>query len=407
MNKNLLTILFAGAILAALLLLRNHLAPKPAAKPAIETAELQSAPAPSQIQTPPAPPPQTDSFRARILSLIGQNRSPEEVAALLKELYKEDPKHLYQVLLSLADEPLATRQALLPLLAKGLTLWPEAEIRDVYPIADAYGDMDLPGAAQWAANYLATTGRDDLGVTTLLGRLAATSESQALALIAALPPASRADALNSAASHISLDDLNHLMDVCGQMDPDGSTSFSQLLFQRLGRENLANTAAWLSSTPAAQQLPGAVAEIGQWMVIGGNPQQAVTWANSLSNPTASGQATAAVFQQWGKQNPDDAIQNALTAYPNAPQVMADVFTGAANQYGGAASGYWETACNLQNPNASAFAIAGLIEPMLLASGLADTQAKIAALPANSVQQIVAEAILKSNMANPQVAKQVH
>lgn len=115
-----------------------------------------------------------------------------------RKLHQEDPKHLFQALLALSKTPLETRRTLVPLLANALTLWPDAEGCDVFPIANAYGQMDLPSAAQWAAAFLGTTGRSDLAVANLIGQFAGTSESQALAMIDTLPDAARTAALQDA-----------------------------------------------------------------------------------------------------------------------------------------------------------------------------------------------------------------
>lgn len=409
----LLAIVFTVAAMIALLLFQRHASSKPIAARVSETAKANH-PLP-KVKIKPSPPvepatnvqpsvavaPVTDSFQSQILDLWRKHASPEEMAALLKELHQKDPKHLFQALLALSKAPLETRQTLVPLLANALTLWPDAEGRDVFPIADAYGQMDLPSAAQWGATFLATTGRSDLNVAALLGEFAGTSETQALAMIAALPNAARAAALQDAAYHISTSDLNHLMDVCQQMDPNGTTTFSQLLFQRLAMENLNDTASWMASTPQAQILPGAAAAIAQGMVLAGNAQQAITWSDSLSDQTAKGQAIAEVYQQYVIGNPGGAIQDILGAYPATSQLIP---TGAAaNLSGSGLTGYWDAASGLQDPSARAYAIAALVEPNILTSGLADTQAKIDALPGNSLEQNVAQLTLKDDLAKPQIA----
>ena len=412
-KRLLLAIVFTGAAIMALLLFHRHPVPKTVVTRASETVKAVLPPPSLDIKSSPpvepatnvqasvAPVPVTDPFQNRILELWRKHASPEEMAALLKELHNEDPKHLFQALLALSKSPLETRQTLVPLLANALTLWPEAEGRDVFPIADAYGQMDLPSAAQWGATFLATTGRHDLNVAALLGQFAGTSESQALAMIATLPDAARAAALQDAAYHISTSDLNHLMAVCEQMDPNGSTAFSQLLFQRLAMENLNNTAAWLASAPQAQSLPGAATAIAQGLVLAGNAEQAITWADSLSDQTAKGQAIAAVYQQYTIGNPGSAIQDILGAYPATSQLIPN--GAAANLSGSGLTAYWDAASALSDPSARAYAIAALVEPNIMTSGLDDTRAKIQALPANSLEQNVAQITLQDDLAKPQVA----
>ena len=413
-NRFYFAFVLAGfALIVAMLFFRNHPGPNPAEKSGGETAKTQPASpspgvklpsaveAPSGVKTSVALVPGTDSFQDRILDLWQRHASPAEVAALLKELQCEDPRHLFQALLALSKTPLETRKTLVPLLANALTLWPDAEGRDVFPVANAYGEMDLPSAAQWASTFLSTTGRSDLNVADLLGEFAGPSESQALAMIATLPDAARAAALQDAAYHIPTSDLNHLMAVCQQMDPNGTTAFSQLLFQRLAMERLNDTAAWLATTPQAQNLPGAAAAIAQGLVLAGNPQTALTWVDSLSSQTAQGQAIAEVYQQFTIGKPDSAIQDILNAYPATSQLIPNGETANLSESG--LTGYWDAASNLQNSSARAYAIAALIEPTLLASGLAQTKADIAALPDNSMEQNVAQIVLQSDLHKPQVA----
>jgi hypothetical protein len=407
----LLAIVLVGAAILALLLFLHQTALKSVApsetvkanlpRPSVEIKPSLPVKPIANIQPSVAVVPVTDSFQNRILDLWRKHASPEEMAALLKELHREDPRHLFQALLALSKAPLETRRTLVPLLANALTLWPDAEGGDVFPIADAYGQMDLPSAAQWGATFLATTGRHDLNVAALLGQYAGTSESQALAMIATLPDAARAAALQDAAYHISTSDLNHLMAVCEQMDPNGSTAFSQLLFQRLAMDNLNNTATWLAGTPQAQSLPGAATAIAQGLVLAGNAQQAITWADSLSDQTAKGQAIAEVYQQYTTSNPHTSIQDILAAYPATSELIPG--GASANLSGSGLTGYWDAASSLQDPSARAYAIAALVQPNILTSGLADTQAKIAALPANSLEQNVAQMTLQSELANKEVA----
>jgi hypothetical protein len=414
MKKSLLlAIVFTCAAIVALLLFQHHPAAKTVTATVSETAKANLPPPSPIIKPSPSVEPATnvqpsiapvlviDPFQNQILELWRKHASPAEMAALLKKLHQEDPKHLFQALLALCKSPLETRQPRVPLLANALTLWPDAEGRDVFPIADAFGQLDLPSAAQWGATFLGTTGRHDLNVAALIGEFAGTSESQALAMIAALPDAARAAALQDAAYHISTGDLNHLMAVCQQMDPNGSTAFSQLLFQRLAMENLNNTAAWMASTPQAQNLPGAASAIAQGLVMAGNAQQAIAWADSLSDQTAKGQAIAEVYQQYTIGNPGSAIQDILGAYPATSQLIPSGT--AANLSGSGLTGYWDAASSLGDPSARAYAIAALVEPNILTSGVADTQAKIAALPDNSLEQNVAQITLQTDLAKPQVA----
>ncbi|HWX22810.1 MAG TPA: hypothetical protein VN578_23155 [Candidatus Binatia bacterium] len=82
--------------------------------------------------------------------------------------------------------------------------------------------------------------------------------------------------------------------------------------------------------------------------------------------------------------------------------MADVFNGAAEHHGGATM-YWDTASKLENPSARAYAISALIEPMLLTSGLAETQTRIDGLAPNSLERTVAEIIMQNALKKPAVA----
>jgi hypothetical protein len=407
MNKHLLfAVVLAVGLVATLLLVQKHPAAQAEREPAIETRAEPPA-STAQMETPVTSSlprtPEGSSLEAQILDLWAQQRSPQEMAALLKELYRKDPEGLFKTLLSLSQAPLETRRTLVPLLARALTLWPEAEGRYIFPVADAYGEMDLPGAAEWAASFLGTTGRSDLAAATLVGRLAETSEERALALISALPDAPRKEAINSVANYISIADLNHLLGVCGKLDPDGSTFFSKLLFQRLAMERLNDTAEWLARTPEAQRIPGAVAAIVQGLVIGGDPKAAISWADGLPDQIARGQAVAQVYQQWAHDSPENAIQDILSAYPGALQLMADVFKGAAEHHGSGATMHWDTACKLENPSARAYALSALIEPMLLTSGLAETQTRIDGLAPNSLERTVAEIIMQNTLKKPVVA----
>ena len=355
------------------------------------------------MATPPRAPVATETFERRILDFGGQHARPDEIAALLKDLYAEDPQRLFDALMAIANGPLETRRLMLPLLANALTLWPEAEGRYVFPVADAYGEIDLPGAAEWAAAYLDKTGRDDLAAATLVARLAETAEPRALTLLATLPNTARIGALQSLAYHLRIDDLNHLAEVCLSLDPRGDASFAKLVFERLGMERLDETVAWIASTPNAQAIPGAVAAIARAMVRSSDPKKAIAWADALPGQMARAQAICSVYQQWAQNNPDSAIEDILGAYDGAPLLMADVFKGATEHHGEGPSTFWDKACTLQNPSARAYAISALIKPMLVTAGESDTQAKIAALPPGSLERTVAEQIYRAALKDPAIA----
>ena len=347
-----------------------------------------------------------DTFEDRILNLVRQHRSPAEVAALLKKLYADDPQRLFEALSAIGNSPLETRRDILPVLANALTLWPEAEGRYIFPIADAYGETSLPDAAEWAADFLVKTGRTDLAASTLVARLAETSEARALVLIAALPETARSGAAQALAYHVRLDDLDHLYGMCSSFDAQSNASFSKVLFERLGMEKLQDTALWLSNTPEAQSLPGAVSAIARAMVRFGDPKAAINWADALSASMPRAQAISSVYQQWSESNPDSAIEDILSAYDGAPTLMADVFKGAAAHHGSDPSSFWETASKLQNPSARAYALSALIEPVLLTQGQAATQAKIEALAPGSLERNVAEMVLQNALKKPAVAFQL-
>jgi hypothetical protein len=342
----------------------------------------------------------------RLMEEVMQNRSPAEVADLLKKLYSENPDGLFNALLTMGRESLATRQRLLPLLAEALILWPDAEGRYVFPVADAYGEMDECAAAEWAATFLVSTGRSDLAASSLLGRLCEVSEDRAFSLIASLPPAARKDAMNSVAYHIAIGDLNHLMTVCSGFDPQGISTFSKQLFERLGMERLNETAAWLQTTPGAARIPGAISSISRAIVINDGPEKAVAWADSLPDVNAEAQAITTIYGEWAKESPENAIKNILAVYDGAPQLMADVFNGAAGHHGSGALAQWDAARGLVNSSARAYAIAALIEPMLMTAGPAETRSKIASLPSNSLERTAAELMMQAAYKNPATVGQI-
>lgn len=346
------------------------------------------------------------SFENRILKLGLAQCSAREMSDLLKALYKEDPEKLFQALLFLQKAPHPTQQKLIPLLANSLTLWPDAEGRYVFPIADTFGDLDINAAAEWAAGYLGATRRNDLAASTLLSRLAETSEDRALTLISELPEASRHGAMDTLAFHLSLGDLNHLIDVAKKVDPDGNSNFSRQLFDRLGMERLDETAAWIASSRDAQQIKGAVSAIGQALVRAGDAKKAIMWADSLGDDLVRAQAITSVYQEWAHNNPDGAIDDILRNYDGAPILMADVFKGAAEHHGSGAASYWNSATALQNPSARAYALSSLIEPMIMTNGQITTETKIAALPAGSLERDVAERIFQSVLKKPEVVAQL-
>ncbi len=337
------------------------------------------------------------------MALARQTRNAADVAALLKDLYAKDPQQLFDALMAIGNGPMEMRRLLLPVLAEALTLWPEAEGRYVFPVADAYGEIDLPAAAEWAATYLVKTSRDDLAAATLVARLAETSEARAVTLLTTLPPAARVGALQSLAYHLRTDDLNHLGELCLTLDPRGEAAFGRVVFERLGMERLSETIAWLAETPNAQAIPGAVAAIARAMVRSDDPRKAIAWADALSDKMARAQAICSVYQQWAQSNPDGALEDILGAYDGAPLLMADVFKGAAEHHGTGPTTVWDKACTLQNPSARAYALSALIKPMLVSVGSSATQSRIAALPPGSLERTVAEQIYTAALKDPAIA----
>lgn len=393
----------AAAAAGLLIALRPHRSAAPTRRPrAFQSPSETPAPVATRNAVPPTTANSKGSCADRILALAASHASAAEMADLLKQLYRENPDELFQALLAIGHAPRGTQLAVVPLLAEALTRWPEAEGRYLFPVADAFGDLDVSRAATWAAGFLTTTGRNDIAASSLLDRLAETEEPRALALIATVPEAARRAALSTLAYHLALGDLDHLAAVCQQMDPQNASSFSRQLFERLGAERLDDTAAWLAATPSAQRIPGAIRAIGQALVRSGNPQQAIAWADSLPDGVVRADGITAVYQAWAHNDPAGAIQDILAAYDHAPMLMQDVFQGAAEQHGSGASQHWDAACALPNSSARAYAISALITPMLLTVGQGETAAKIATLPAASVERRVAEQVYQAALNDPTV-----
>lgn len=86
--------------------------------------------------------------------------------------------------------------------------------------------------------------------------------------------------------------------------------------------------------------------------------------------------------------------------------MADVFKGAAEHHGSGAVAQWAAACSLVNASARAYALSALIEPMLVTSGPAETQVRIAALPPDSLERNAAELMVQAAYKNPATVKQM-
>lgn len=342
----------------------------------------------------------------RILDMAKGMTSPAEMAALLKQAYAENPDGLFDALMAMGKESWKTRRRVLPLVAAALTWWPEAEGRYVFPIAEAYAEIDLPAAAEWGAAFLIKTGRSDLAASSLLGLFSETSEVRALSLIATLPEEARRDAMHSVAYHMPIGDLDHLMQVCRNLDPQGTSAFSKQLFERLGMERPDETAAWLLITPGAERIPGAVSSISRALVLKHGPQKAMAWADSLPEVEAEAQAITAVYREWAKESPENAIKDILAVYEGAPQLMADVFKGAAEHHGSGAVAQWAAACSLVNASARAYAVSALVEPMLITSGPAETQVRIAALPPDSLERNAAELMVQAAYKNPATVKQM-
>ncbi len=343
-------------------------------------------------------------FQQQLRQLLHDQRDPRATAMLLRALHAEDPQALFEVLLSLRDAPLHVRRDLVPVLGAALIQWPDVEGRYVTPIADLYGDLDLPASARWAADFLSSTQRDDLAALTLIGRLGENSEADAIALLSRLPGRARDDAIASLADHLVLSDLDHLARLSAQIDPEGKTHFSSRLFNRLAMERLDDTADWLSRDPMASRIPGAAETLGTAMVTAGNPQRAIAWADALPDKTARGSAISAVYRRWAHLSPEAAIQDIFKAYPDDPQLVASVFSGAADHHASGPAAHWETATSLPNPTARIHATASLIEPMLSKLGLPETQARIALLSPGSPERTSAETTLEAAIKKPHLAR---
>jgi len=337
---------------------------------------------------------------ARILELANAKRASAQMAALLGDLYAENPDGLFEVLMMVGKAPLETRRKVLPLLADAMVLWPEAEGRYVFRVADSYAEMDLPAAAEWGATFLIQTNRSDMAVSSLLGRLSGISENRALELIPSLPERARRDALNSVAYHIQIGDLDHLMQVCSILDPQGVSTFSKQLFERVATERLDESARWLVAMPGAARIPGAIASISQALVSNRGPQKAILWADSLPDANAEAQAITTIYREWARLSPESAIQDNLPAFDGVPELMADAFKGATEHHGSGAATQWDAACQLNSSSARSYAISALIEPMLVTIGPVETRAKIALLPAASLERHVAELMIQTAYENP-------
>lgn len=392
----------AVLVVTALIMQRQYPAPAVLAVPAAGNVAQQKTTDNAVTQS--GHPLAENTSEVRILELAKGQTSPAEMAALLRQLYSENPDGLFDTLMRLGKESLEIRRIVLPLLADALLLWPEADGRYIFPVADSYADMDLPAAAEWGAAFLVKTGRTDMAASSLLGRLAKVSEGRALSLIASLPEAARRDAMNSVACHMEIGDLNHLMQVCGSMDAQGISIFSKQLFERLGMERLNQTAAWLQATAGAARIPGAVTSISQALVINDGPQKAMAWADSLPEVDAEAQAITSIYREWAKESPASAIKDILSAYDGAPQLMADVFKGAAEHHGTGAAAQWEAARHLVNSSARAYAISSLIEPMLVTIGPTETKAKIAALPTDSLEREAADLMIQAVYMTPSTVR---
>ena len=396
-------LILAGASLVALLCIHRIHTPAAQRTPAVPKVNAHATP------NMPAPAPTvvaTETAEQQLIKIGLARASAEDAANLLKKLYSENPQQLFDALIAIGNAPIETRRLVVPVLANALVLWPDAEGRYVFPVADAYGEIDLPSAGEWAATYLAKTQREDIAAATLVARLAETSEARALVLLGNLPDAARLSALQSLPYHLRMDDLDHLYSVCLSLDPRGDAGFTRLVFQRLGTERLDETATWLSNTPEAQAIRGAVASIAQAIVQSGDPKKAITWADALSDKTARAQAICSVYQQWAQISPEHAIDDILGAYDGAPMLMTDVFQGAAAHHGSGPAEFWETARNLQNPSARAYAISALISPMLVTLGPAATEAKIETLASGSLERNVAELTFQNGLKNPALMREL-
>lgn len=353
---------------------------------------------------PSASPTAENAPLVRILELAKEKKDPAEMVALLRKLSAENPEAFFAALMTMGRAPMEIRRNVLPLLAGALTLWPEVEGRDVFPVADSYAEIDLPAAAEWAATFLINTNRSDLAASSLLGRLSEFSEERAFFLVALLPGQARRDAMSSVASHIQIGSLDHLMQLCVSLEPQDASIFSKPLFDRLGEERLDETANWLVDTPGAAQIPGAIPSISQALVNRRGPQKAIAWADSLPDVNAEAQAIMAIYREWAKASPDSAIRDILSADDRTPQLMADVFKGAVEHHGTGAATQWDVACHLENSSARSYAISALIEPMLVAMGPTETKSRVAALPSNSLEREVAELTIRAAYETPSTVR---
>ena len=126
----------------------------------------------------------------------------------------------------------------------------------------------------------------------------------------------------------------------------------------------------------------------------------MAWADSLPEVKAEAQSIMTIYREWARESPESAIKDILSAYDGSPELMADVFNGAAEQHGAGAAMQWDAACHLGNSSARSYAISALIEPMLVTIGPIETKTKIAALPTDSLERGVAELTIQALYKNP-------
>ena len=264
-----------------------------------------------------------------------------------------------------------------------------------------------PGAAgDWATKFLVTNEhRADMVVASVIGELGGIDQPKALALIETLPTEAREKAVNVLGDSIVVPEFEEIGEMADKWDPEGKSNFKELLFHRLGYENLAETAEWLASNPDAD--PKAADVIALHLVATlEDKTEAIQWADSLLNDEARAAAISAVYQKWSVDDPQGAIDDILAYYPDSLELVADAFKGPAEARAASASHYWGEAEKLENDSARAYAITGLIEPMLLQHGMETTRERINSLPAGSLERQAAESTVLEIAKRPIVAQRL-
>ena len=135
-------------------------------------------------------------------------------------------------------------------------------------------------------------------------------------------------------------------------------------------------------------------------------ESAIQWADSLVNDEARAAAISATYQRWSLSDSDGAIRDILAHYPDDLELVADLFAGSSYERAGSSTQSWDTALTLKNESARAYALNGLLEPMLLFHGLDTTLQHINSLPAGSLERETAEQTLVEVVKRPVVGRRL-